>query len=958
MKTLIYKPLLMLWVMIPFLVTGQTDEKVTNTMVPNLSIDYEYYELDNGLKVVLHIDKSDPIVAVAIQYGVGSSREVLGKTGFAHLFEHMLFQESEHVPQDQFFKTIQDAGGSLNGGTVQDGTIYYETVPKNALETVLWMESDRMGYFINTVTQSSFVNQQEVVQNEKRMGVDNTPYGHTSYVIAKNIFPEGHPYSWPVLGELEDLKKATLKDVKEFYNKFYGPNNATLVIAGDFDVSQVKVMIEKYFGEIKKHGTNKRLKPQNVTINKVKRLYHEDNFATAPQLNMVWPTVEQYSKDSYALDFLSEILSNGKKSPLYQILVKNRKLTSAIGAQSNSGQIAGTFGIKITANDGVDLDRVEVAITDALKVFEETGITDAAVEGIKARLETAFYAGYMGVMGKAYALARYTDYTGDPGFFKKDLEHTMAITKEDVMAAYNKYVKDKPYVVTSFVPKGKLELAVSGSQKAAIVEEEITENVQTAIMDSANEVKKTPSKIDRSNAPEIGEAPPLKMPEIWAAGLDNGMKVYGIEKDELPIVNFSIVLDGGHLFDPEDKNGMANLFSNMMMQGTANKTPEELEKEIEHLGASITMNTHDESILMMVSTLKRNFSKTMALVQEVLMEPRWDREAFNRIATRIKNSIKQSGSKPDVIANSVYKKVLYGKDHPFARPINGTEETIDNITLADLKEFYNKNLSPSEARLHIVGAVSQSEVFSALDGFVAWKMKEVDIPSFNTKNTRDKSTLYFVDVPNAKQSVIKIGYVAMSRTSADFYPAEVMNYNLGGNFSSRVNLILREEKGYAYYAETGFSKSRMPGTFTASTSVRTNTTKESVEILRDQISRYKDGISQEALIFTKNALINSNARRFETNYALLRMLQEISTYNLDFKYIEREESITNQMTLKRHKELINKYLDTSTMAYLVVGDANTQFQQFKHMGFDDVKLLDKKGNEIILKEVTKSSTNK
>ncbi|MEH6407592.1 MAG: pitrilysin family protein, partial [Leeuwenhoekiella sp.] len=286
----------------------------------DLSIDYEKYELENGLNVVLHQDDSDPIVSVAIQYGVGSNREKKGRTGFAHLFEHVLFQESEHVPQDQFFKKVQDAGGTLNGGTWTDGTIYYEVVPNNALETILWLESDRMGFLINTLTESAFANQQEVVQNEKRQRVDNNPYGHTNWVIDKNLFPDGHPYSWQVIGELEDLQGATIEDVKEFYDKFYGPNNATLVIAGNFDEGKTKEMVEKYFGPIKKHGEVQPLAVQNVTLDASKKLYYEDNFATAPQLNMVWPAVEQYTDDAYALDFLGQILADGKKAPLYKVL--------------------------------------------------------------------------------------------------------------------------------------------------------------------------------------------------------------------------------------------------------------------------------------------------------------------------------------------------------------------------------------------------------------------------------------------------------------------------------------------------------------------------------------------------------------------------------------------------------------------------------------------------------------
>lgn len=917
-----------------------------------LSIDYEKYELENGLNVVLHQDKSDPIVSVAIQYGVGSNREKKGRTGFAHLFEHMLFQESENVPQDQFFKKIQDAGGTLNGGTWKDGTVYYEVVPKNALETVMWLESDRMGYLINTVTEAAFANQQEVVQNEKRQRVDNNPYGHTGWVIDKNLFPDGHPYSWQVIGELEDLQNATVEDVKEFYDKFYGPNNATLVIAGDFEEKEAKELIEKYFGEIKKRQEVAPLEIQNISLTETKRLYHEDNFATAAQLNMVWPVVEQYNKDAYALDFLGKILSSGKKAPLYKVLVKEKKLTSRPFAFNGADQIAGKFRISITANAGVDLDSVETGIEEAFLLFEEEGVTERDIERIKAGLETDFYNGISSVLGKSFQLARYDVFTGDPGYIEKDIENIKAVTKEDVVRVYEKYIKGQPFVMTSFVPKGQLDLIAENSEKAEIVEEEITENVETEIAEAAQEIKKTPSDFDRSVQPEIGETPKLNIPDSWTVELENQLEVYGIEQNELPLVNFSLVIEGGHLLDDLNKNGVANLMTDILMEGTANKTPEELEEEIDLLGANINMYTSNESIVIRGNTLKRNFEETMQLVEEVLLQPRWDEEEFDRIKTSTINGIKRNEANPNVIASQVYNKILYGEDHPFSYPVSGTVASVEKLSIQDLKDYYEKNFSPSVSRFHVVGAVSKSEALAAVEGLETnWEVKEVTIPEFGISNDRDKASLYFVDVPNAKQSVINIGYIALARTSEDFYPAEAMNYKLGGSFSGNVNLILREEKGYTYGANTRFSGSGIPGAFTASSSVRTNTTGESVAIFRDEIAKYKAGITEEDLEFTKNALIKSNARRFETQGSLLGMLQEMSGYDLDPKYIEKEEQIVSAMTLEQHRELANKYLDESKMAYLVVGDAATQFEQFKNMGFDEVKLLDKTGEEIKLSEM-------
>ena len=927
-------------------------EKSSSQIATRLSIEFEKYQLENGLDVVLHQDKSDPIVSLAVQYGVGSNREKSGRTGFAHLFEHMLFQESENVPQDQFFKKIQDAGGTLNGGTWKDGTIYYEIVPNNALETVLWLESDRMGFLINTVTESAFYNQQEVVQNEKRQRVDNNPYGHTSWVIDKNLYPEVHPYNWQVIGELVDLQNATVDDVKEFYNSYYGPNNATLVLAGDFETEDAKALIKKYFGEIKPKTEVAKLEPQPVTLSKTKRLFHEDNFATAPQLNMVWPTPQQYTEDAYALDFLAELISSGKKAPLYRVLVKDKSLTSRTTAYNNSQELAGEFYITITANNGVNLNEVEAGIFEAFKMLEMEGVSDSDVERIKAGLETGFYNGIGSVLGKSFQLAQYNVFAGDPGFITTDIENIKKVTKEDVMRVYNKYIKDKPFIMTSFVPKGQLILITENSTKAPVVEEKISENIAKIVKNTNQEILKTPSNFDRSVEPSQGTSPKLNIPSTWTTTLENGMKVYGIEQNEIPTVNFSLVMEGGHLLDDINKNGVANLMTDIMMEGTANKTPQELEEEIEVLGARINMYTTRESIVISANCLARNFDETLALVEEILLEPRWDEEEFARIKIKTINEIKRSDANPNVVAGRVYNKILYGKNHIFSYPTSGTVASVEALTIEDLKAFYYKNFSPSISNFHIVGAITEADSKNNLTSFgEKWKAKEVIIPSYLIENNRDKASLYFVDIPGAKQSVINIGYISMARTDKDFYPAEVMNYKLGGSFSGNVNLILREEKGYTYGARTGFNGSKIKGTFKASSSVRTNTTGESVSIFKEEIADYKNGVSQEDLDFTKNAMIKSNARRFETQFSLLGMLQEMSTYNLPADYIAEEEAFISAMTLEQHKQLANKYLDETKMAYVVIGDAATQFSQFKDMDFDEVKLMSKEGQELELDDV-------
>ncbi len=366
-----------------------------------LSLPYEKYVMPNGLQVILHTDHSDPVMSYAIMYHVGSSREVPGKTGFAHLFEHLLFGGSENVPTGTFDKIIENAGGSNNGFTSRDVTTYFESFPKNALEKILWLESDRMGFFINSVTPRLLAIQQNVVQNEKRQYVDNSPYGFTSYVVYKNLYPVSHPYNWDVIGEMEDLKHATLDDVKAYYENFYGPNNATLVLAGDFDADSVKLLINKYFGELKSHGEVAPRSPMPVTLDQTKKLWHEDNFANVPQITLVWPVPENYNQDAYALTFLAKILADGKKAPLYKVLVKEKQLTAWTSAYNGAEELTGEFTISLTANEGKTLKEIEDAINEAFTRFEKEGFTDKEVQRIKASSEKEFYQGLNSVLSKS-----------------------------------------------------------------------------------------------------------------------------------------------------------------------------------------------------------------------------------------------------------------------------------------------------------------------------------------------------------------------------------------------------------------------------------------------------------------------------------------------------------------------------------------------------------------------------
>ncbi|HET8859662.1 pitrilysin family protein [Marivirga sp.] len=914
-----------------------------------LSIDYEKYVLPNGLEVVLHEDKSDPIAAVAIQMHVGSSREKPGRTGFAHFFEHMLFQKSENVEEGAFFKNINDLGGTFNGGTWTDGTVYYEVVPKDALERILWMEADRMGFFINAVTKKDLEDEKPVVQNEKRQRVDNQPYGHRSYVIKKALYPEGHPYSWEVIGELEDLQAATLGDVKEFYNNWYGPNNATLVVAGDYDKEQVKAWIKKYFGEIESRGNDEVMAPNPVVLQENKKLYHEDDYAKVPDFRMVFPTVEQYHPDSWALSALGEILSQGKRAVLYKKLVEETEYAPSVFSYNSSSELAGEFTIGIRAKDGVDLDSVYAAVQEALVEFEKEGFSDKDLQRIKARQETSFYNGISSILGKAFQLSSYNEFKGDPGYITEDINNILAVEKEDVMRVYEKYIKDKPAVITSFVPQGQLDLIVEGSEKATVKIEEVKpmEEATMTDLDIDADYTKTPSEIDRSQVPPLGEMPLITPPTIYETTLANGIEVLGIQNNELPLVNFSIRIKGGGLLDDPNKPGIANMITSVMQEGTKNKTPEELEDAIGQIGASVGMYTGNEEIVIYGNCLARYFDETMAIVEEMILEPRWDAGEFDRIQKAQINSIKQRNANPNSIASTVANKLTYGEDHIFAKPLGGTEESVQAITMDDLKSFYEKNFSPSITSMQIAGSVTQSQVEKALTGLnEKWPAKEVTFPEYEMKGVDEEGKIYFANFPNAKQSVIRMQRLAVARDHPDYYPLTVANYGLGGNSGGKLFQVLREEKGYTYGAYSGIGSSTQKAPFAAYSSVKTNTTPESVAAFKEVIEEYKQNYDSAELEKARTALIRKEAREYETLGQKLSLLQQIASYGLAKDFIQKNQEELKAYTVEDMKKIMGQYMNVDQMNYFIVGDAETQLEGVKALGIKEVVKVDEDGNPV------------
>ncbi len=933
------------WISCALVSACAADVRPVATRPPtDFSIPFEEFTLDNGLHVVLHADHSDPIVAVATIMHVGSSRERPGRTGFAHFFEHVSFNDSENVPVGANRKMIPELGGTRNGGTSSDMTIYYEVVPKDAFEKILWIDSDRLGFMINTLTEAALEREKQVVKNEKRQRVDNAPYGHTQTVQRAALYPEDHPYHATVLGSLDDLQNATLDDVQSFYTRLYGANNATLVIAGDIDVEATRERVDYWFGEIRRGPEVNAPYPRPVFLEASRSLMHEDNFATLPELHIVFPTVEQYHEDHYALDILAQLLAGTKTAPLYEVVVEEQQLAPAVSVRHTAAEIAGELVIRVRANAGTDLDTVRAAVDTGFARFERDGVDAVALERALVRAERSLHDQLGSVLDKASVLAEFSAFTGDPGYISTVAARTLAVTAADVTDVYDRYVKGRASITTSFVPRGQPDLAVEGAEPAMVVEETIVHGAEVAVSqgDEATSLR-TRTEADRSEPP-LGEPPLVSTPPVWRTTLTNGLEVYGIEATEDALVAFDLTIPGGQLADPSGKTGVGGLLAALMLEGTATRTPAELEEAIDLFGARLRVTAGREFIRLSGSTLARTFESTMALVEEVMVAPRWDERAFARVQQELATRLRDQAGDPTAIANHVFERVLYGADHAFADPPEGTLGSVSNIELNDLKTYFASVVSPTQASVHVAGAVSRERVEGALASLAdSWAARPVDLPAQPAPPPVARPVVYFVDVPGATQSVLQVGRLALSATDPDYRRLEFANERLGGNSSGRLFQLLRIEKGYTYGASSGLVETLEVAPWAARTSVRANVTLESLELVRDQIREYAATFTAEDVEVTKNQIIKSNTRAFESLSAKLDVLRRMSRYGLSADFVEADQEALLAMQLEDFREVIETHLPESQMIYVVVGDAQTQLAPMADLGYGEPLLLDVDG---------------
>ena len=636
------------------------------------------------------------------------------------------------------------------------------------------------------------------------------------------------------------------------------------------------------------------------------------------------------------------LLTDGKKAPLNKVLIDQLKLTSAIEMYHYQSELAGQMILSVRGFEGVNLNKVSDALTQGLNDFETNGFSDEDLTTIKAGLETRFYRGLSSVVGKGFQLAQYNIFTNNPGFINQDIENILAVTKDDIWRVYHQYIKNKNHIATSFVPKGQGQLALTGSVKSNVDEEKIVSGAEQQF-DSfiVATYDKTPSSFDRSQEPVYGEKSTLTPPSVWQHTLPNGLKIYSIENTEVPLVQLSINIAGGMLFDNPEQIGVANLVGELLNKGTAHKTPQQLEQAIDKLGATITIYTTREGINVQASVLARNYQPTMALISEMILQPRWDTDEFVLAKSDVLSQLKQQQSSPRRIAVNTMNQLIYGEDNILANNLLGTAASVNSIELSQLKTYYQNNLVPNLTKLHVVGAVSKEQIISSIATLAAqWHQQEIVKPVAAAVTAQTKPQIYFYDVPGAKQSQLKIGYAALNASDKDHYGAQVMNYILGGgSFASQLTQQLRESKGYTYGISSDFYATDLSGQFIISSGVRSNVTFEAIELIKQVVTRYQQDFSQHDLATTKSYYLKSNARHFETLAAKLTMLHNMSHYNLAADYVLARADLVNSLDLDALKGIAQQYLTPNKFIYLVVGDAKTQLERLNQLGLGEPILL-------------------
>lgn len=911
-----------LFVFVSFMTTNIVAQKLP-------PIKFEEYRLKNGLRVILHRDTSTPIVAVNLWYHVGSKNEVVGRTGFAHLFEHMMFQGSKNY-NDDYFRPLQEAGANINGSTNPDRTNYFEVVPSNFLELALFMEADRLGGLLDAMTQEKLDNQRDVVKNERRQSYDNQPYGTAFEKIFAQMHPVGHPYNWTTIGSLDDLTAASMDDVKGFFRQYYVPNNTSLVIAGNFDPKQAKGWVEKYFGPIPKGGEITRPAPPIPKISGETRKTFEDS-VQLPRLYMVWQSSPSYSNDEAALDILSYILSAGRGSRLQSNLVYGKQISQDATSFNFSLEAAGMMIVQSTAKPVKSLDEIEKEVNIEIERLKNEPPSAGDMARALNSIESQTIFGMQNVLGKADQMNNYATYVGKPDYFQADLDRYRKVTPADVQRVAKTYLNANRFVM-QFVPRK--ERAASQPNTAA--------NRPTSASGSKSEKKPDFS----ANLPKPQPDPRFTLPSIQKQKLSNGLNVWFVNHSELPVVSMNMVINSGSAADPLDRAGLASMTASLLNTGTKTRSAVDIANQLQAIGAFMNINSGWDSANATMQTLKKNIDPALEIYADVIGNPTFPADELETLRRRTLVGLIQRKDNPNATAQVAYSRLLYGKNHIYGKSTGGDEASVKAITKAEIEKFYSTYYRPNNATLIVVGDTDAKTMMPKLEkAFSGWKAAEVPQMPVPEAITFDKPGIYIVDKPGAAQSVVQIGHVGITRNSPDFFPLLVMNAVLGGQFSSRINMNLREDKGYSYGANSAFQVRRGAGPFVAGGAVQTAVTKESVIEFMKEINGIRGTIpvTPQELDYNKQSLIRRYPSGFETPGQISNQLSNLVVYGLPDSYFNEYIQKVNAVTIEDVNRVANKYLTPDKMAILIVGDRKVVEPGLKELGYS-LTILDTDGD--------------
>ncbi len=894
-------------------------QKVNQSLGKSIDIPYEKFVLDNGLTLIVHEDHKAPIVAVNIWYHVGSKNEKEGKTGFAHLFEHLMFNGSENL-QGEYFEVMEKIGATdLNGTTNNDRTNYFQNVPTSALDVALWMESDRMGHLLGAIKQEVLDEQRGVVQNEKRQGEDQ-PYGKVWNYITESTFPKGHPYSWTVIGSMEDLNAASLEDVHEWFKTYYGPNNAVIVLAGDITPKTALEKVKKYFGDI---PPGPPIAKHQAWVPKMTGSHRQVMQDRVPQARIfkVWNVPQWGTKENEYLNLAASVLAYGKTSRLYKRLVYDEQVATNVSAYVDDMEIAGQFYIDVTAKPGQDLSKIEKAIDEELASLIKNGPTEKELQ----RVKTQYFAGFIrgierigGFGGKSDILASNTTYGGTPDHYKTTISNIESATVKDVKETAAAWLSDGVFILEVH-PFPNLSVST----------------------DSA----------DRTKLPELGTNPEIKFPEVQRATLSNGLKIVLAERHSIPVVSFNLMVDAGYAADQNIKPGTAKLTMDVMDEGTKKLNSLEISEQLNLLGANLSTGSNLDYSTVYLNALKVNLDQSLELYADVILNASFPQNEFDRLKKNLLVAIQREKVTPVQMGLRVLPQLYYGENHAYGNPFtgSGTETSVNSITKDDLVKFRNDWFKPNNATLVVVGDITMNEVQSKLEKlFKDWKSG--DVPQKNVADIKrsEKPVIYIMDRPGSQQSIIFAGHVVQRRNADDEVALESFQNIFGGTFTSRVNMNLREDKHWSYgsFSVLWGAKGQRP--FFVYAPVQTDKTKEAMNEIITEMNNIKTTkpVTEEEFLKDKDSRTLSMPGSWETAGAVSGSLTEMITYNLADDYFKKYPQMVLSLTKDQVNSSSQKLLHPDNLIWVVVGDKSKIEAGIKELGFGEVKYLDADGKVI------------